>query len=126
MGRTVPAYGPDLLGCESRVPVALAARVREGKPARGRLHLVGTGVSDSHGGEDQRWATGANNFVSWVFAESPEKLDGVSGPAVHRGGMGQQSEPRSRGQGPRGRAGGQPALEPGYHLGHAALLEALA
>jgi len=30
--------------------------------------LVGTGVSDSHGGPLERWSGRANNFVSWIYA----------------------------------------------------------
>ena len=40
---------------------------REGYP------LVGTGVSDSHGGDEARWRTARNNFVSWVLAPSLER-----------------------------------------------------
>jgi hypothetical protein len=43
------------------------------------LHLVGTGVSDSHGGPDQRWRTSANNFLSWIYARSPEKAALIEG-----------------------------------------------
>jgi hypothetical protein len=37
------------------------------------LYLVGTGVSDSHGGDTQRWRTSANNFVSWIYADASSK-----------------------------------------------------
>jgi hypothetical protein len=43
------------------------------------LFLVGTGVSDSHGGPSQRWRTDANNFLSWIYARSPEKADLIAG-----------------------------------------------
>lgn len=43
------------------------------------LDLVGTGVSDSHGGPDQRWRTDENNFVSWIYARSPGKADLIEG-----------------------------------------------
>ena len=39
------------------------------------LPVVGTGVSDSHGGEQQRWRTGKNNFVTWLFAPTTDKAD---------------------------------------------------
>ena len=43
------------------------------------LFLVGTGVSDSHGGPSQRWRTDQNNFVSWIYARSPSKDDLIAG-----------------------------------------------
>lgn len=43
------------------------------------LFLVGTGVSDSHGGPEQRWRTDGNNFVSWIYARSPDKGDLIEG-----------------------------------------------
>lgn len=43
------------------------------------LFLVGTGVSDSHGGPSQRWRTDQNNFVSWIYARSPAKEDLIAG-----------------------------------------------
>ena len=43
------------------------------------LSLIGTGVSDSHGGSEHRWRTGQNNFVSWVFAPSTDKADLIEG-----------------------------------------------
>lgn len=43
------------------------------------LRLVGTGVSDSHGGPDQRWRGRPNNFVSWILAPSPRAEDLVEG-----------------------------------------------
>ncbi|HZR80473.1 MAG TPA: hypothetical protein VFD92_05175 [Candidatus Binatia bacterium] len=43
------------------------------------LHPVGVGVSDSHGGSDQRWRTGKNNFLSWVYATAPEKPELLAG-----------------------------------------------
>ncbi len=45
---------------------------------------VGVGVSDSHGGERQRWRTAANNFVSWIDAASPDRADLVKGLAAGR------------------------------------------
>ncbi|MFN7950774.1 MAG: hypothetical protein U0610_03530 [bacterium] len=45
---------------------------------------VGIGVSDSHGGERQRWRTGANNFLSWIYATSPDRADLVVGLAAGR------------------------------------------
>lgn len=47
--------------------------------AQSGLFLVGTGVSDSHGGPDQRWRTDDNNFVSWIYARSPSKEDLIEG-----------------------------------------------
>lgn len=35
------------------------------------LHLVGTGVNDSHGGVE-RWRGTPNNFVSWIWATEPD------------------------------------------------------
>lgn len=43
------------------------------------LFLVGTGVSDSHGGPSQRWRTDQNNFLSWIYARSSEKADLLDG-----------------------------------------------
>jgi len=37
------------------------------------LRLVGVGVSDSHGGPDNRWRDAPNNFVSWIWAGGPTK-----------------------------------------------------
>ncbi|HEY8515809.1 MAG TPA: hypothetical protein VIS07_09890 [Candidatus Binatia bacterium] len=76
------AYGADIL--------EVGYRDRGGHPladhlwvwdqlAQHGLFLVGTGVSDSHGGPDQRWRTDANNFVSWIYARSPEKADLLEG-----------------------------------------------
>jgi len=47
--------------------------------AQRELFLVGTGVSDSHGGPSQRWRTDQNNFVSWIYAASPSKEDLIAG-----------------------------------------------
>jgi hypothetical protein len=47
--------------------------------AKNGLHLVGTGVSDSHGGTTQRWLEGTNNFVSWVYADAPDKPELIDG-----------------------------------------------
>lgn len=43
------------------------------------LRLVGVGVSDSHGGPDNRWRGTPNNFVSWIWAASPSKGDLLAG-----------------------------------------------
>lgn len=43
------------------------------------LRLVGTGVSDSHGGPDNRWRAQANNFVSWVYAARADKRSLIAG-----------------------------------------------
>jgi hypothetical protein len=47
--------------------------------ALGGLRLVGTGVSDSHGGKDNRWRGTANNFVSWIWAAEPTKARFIEG-----------------------------------------------
>lgn len=47
--------------------------------ARAGLFLVGVGVSDSHGGPPQRWRDSANNFVSWIYAASPDPADLIEG-----------------------------------------------
>jgi hypothetical protein len=43
------------------------------------LRLVGTGVSDSHGGPEGRWRATANNFVSWVYARAADKRSLIEG-----------------------------------------------
>jgi hypothetical protein len=43
------------------------------------LRLVGIGVSDSHGGKENRWRGQPNNLVSWVYAASPAKRDLLAG-----------------------------------------------
>jgi hypothetical protein len=43
------------------------------------LRLVGTGTSDSHGGPDERWSGTPNNFVSWVYARSPDARSLIEG-----------------------------------------------
>jgi len=43
------------------------------------LFPVGVGVSDSHGGERQRWRTSPNNFLTWIWAASPSKPDLLEG-----------------------------------------------
>lgn len=43
------------------------------------LFPVGVGVSDSHGGERQRWRTSPNNFLTWVWAAAPTKADLIEG-----------------------------------------------
>ncbi len=76
------AYGADLLevGYRDRGGHSLDDHlwVWDRLAAQG-LHLVGTGVSDSHGGDDQRWRTGKNNFLSWIYAPSPSKADLIEG-----------------------------------------------
>jgi hypothetical protein len=52
--------------------------------ARAGLFPVGVGVSDSHGGWNDGWRTGVNNFVSWVYAPSREKGDLIAGLAAGR------------------------------------------
>ena len=41
--------------------------------------VIGTGVSDSHGGDRFRWRSKRNNFVSWIYAASTDKADLVEG-----------------------------------------------
>ena len=68
------AHGADLLevGYRARGGHDLSAHLWVwDRLAQGGLPLVGTGVSDSHGGERGRWRTGHNNFVSWIEATSP-------------------------------------------------------
>jgi hypothetical protein len=76
------AHGADLL--------EVGYRKRGGNPladhlwvwdrlAEAGIRLVGIGVSDSHGGPDQRWRTMPNNFVSWIEAPSPGKPDLIAG-----------------------------------------------
>jgi len=43
------------------------------------LRLVGTGTSDSHGGAENRWRGSPNNFVSWIWAEKPDKQHLIEG-----------------------------------------------
>ena len=43
------------------------------------LRLVGVGVSDSHGGPDNRWRDAPNNFVSWIWAAQPTKRELLAG-----------------------------------------------
>ena len=47
--------------------------------AKQGLFPVGVGVSDSHGGGDQRWRTSPNNFVTWIYAASPSATDLIEG-----------------------------------------------
>ena len=56
--------------------------------ARAGLPLVGTGVSDSHGGPEGRWRTAPNNFVSWIYASEPSAphlIDGLRAGRVFFG-----------------------------------------
>lgn len=41
--------------------------------ARRGMHLVGTGVSDTHGGYPSDWLNRINYMVTWVFADAPTK-----------------------------------------------------
>jgi hypothetical protein len=43
------------------------------------LCLVGVGVSDSHGGPQDRWRGSPNNFVSWIWAATPSKRELIAG-----------------------------------------------
>lgn len=56
--------------------------------ARRGFLLVGTGVSDSHGGPLARWATFPNNFLTWIYADSPtidELVEGLRSGAAYFG-----------------------------------------
>jgi hypothetical protein len=75
-------YGADLLevGYPDRGGYSLADHLWAWDQLAGRgLHPVGTGVSDSHGGPEQRWRTGRNNFVSWIYAASSGPADLIEG-----------------------------------------------
>ena len=55
--------------------------------ARG-LRPIGVGVSDSHGGPNQRWRRFGNNFVSWIWAPTSDQgdlLEGLRGGRVFFG-----------------------------------------
>jgi hypothetical protein len=41
-------------------------------------------VSDSHGGVDQRWASGTNNLLSWIYARGPGKAELIAGMRAGR------------------------------------------
>ncbi len=47
--------------------------------SRAGRRVVGIGVSDSHGGPTQRWRSAENNFVSWIWADSPDRADLIEG-----------------------------------------------
>jgi hypothetical protein len=47
--------------------------------ARRGLFPVGIGVSDSHGGREDRWRTSPNNFVSWIWSVSTERAHLIQG-----------------------------------------------
>ncbi|MEE2665525.1 MAG: hypothetical protein VX681_15520 [Myxococcota bacterium] len=56
--------------------------------ARRGFLLVGTGVSDSHGGPLARWATFPNNLLTWIYADSPtidELVEGLRAGAAYFG-----------------------------------------
>ena len=48
------------------------------------FRLVGTGVSDTHGGPEERWSGRPNNFVSWIYGAEPTKADFLGGLAAGR------------------------------------------
>jgi hypothetical protein len=48
------------------------------------LFPVGVGVSDSHGGPSGRWKSSPNNFVSWIYADGPEKAELLAGMRAGR------------------------------------------
>ncbi len=48
------------------------------------VRLVGTGVSDTHGGPDERWTGRPNNFVSWIYADKLAKAELIDGMARGR------------------------------------------
>ena len=76
------AFGVDLLevGYRDRAGASLADHLWVwDRAALAGLRLVGTGVSDSHGGDDARWDCSPNNFVSWIYAEAPSKAALIEG-----------------------------------------------
>jgi len=76
------AFGVDLLevGYRDRAGASLQDHLWVwDRAALAGLRLVGTGVSDSHGGPDARWRTAANNFVSWIYSEAPTKRALIEG-----------------------------------------------
>lgn len=47
---------------------------------KNQLYLVGIGTSDSHGlGPPGHWLNDTNNFVTWIYADSTEKVDLLRG-----------------------------------------------
>jgi hypothetical protein len=80
-------YGADLLevGYRDRGGHDLADHLWVwDRLAEADLFPVGTGVSDSHGGPEQRWTGGGNDLVSWVLAPTPSAADLVAGLAAGR------------------------------------------
>ncbi|MFM8410049.1 MAG: hypothetical protein ACKOCT_07205 [Alphaproteobacteria bacterium] len=75
-------YGADILevGYRDRGGHDLADHVGawDDLAAHG-IFPVGVGVSDSHGGNRQRWRTSPNNFVTWILAPAPTKPDLLEG-----------------------------------------------
>ena len=76
------AEGADLLevGYRDRNGASLADHLWVwDQAALAGLRLVGVGVSDSHGGPDERWRGSENNFVTWIHARSSDKQDLIDG-----------------------------------------------
>jgi hypothetical protein len=80
-------HGADLLevGYRHRGGRPLADHLRVwDELAQAELFPVGVGVSDSHGGERERWRTSPNNFVTWAYAAAREKPDLIAALAAGR------------------------------------------
>jgi len=76
------AFGADLLevGYRDRGGADLADHLWVwDEMALAGLRLVGTGVSDSHGGPDERWSGRPNNFVSWIYSGELEQAALLAG-----------------------------------------------
>jgi hypothetical protein len=54
------------------------------------IRLTGIGTSDSHD-EDQGWARGPNNFITWIFARSDRQVDLIQGLRAGRAFFGDPS-----------------------------------
>jgi hypothetical protein len=74
------AHGVDLLevGYRSRGHRMDAFVEMWDRLARAGIRLTGIGTSDSHD-EDEGWATGPNNFITWIFARSEGQADLMQG-----------------------------------------------
>jgi len=47
--------------------------------AKHGLYVVGNGSSDNHGGAENNWRNTTNNFVSWIYARSPDRFPLIKG-----------------------------------------------